>query len=63
MLNSHLSQLQEIDQGAAALSQKLQEAQKASRAFGSGNGNGKGGLGGPSSDAADGFWRSYTGRK
>ncbi|KAL9103749.1 MAG: hypothetical protein Q9163_001253 [Psora crenata] len=66
VLNSHLTQLQQIDQGAAALTLKVQEAQKAARTFGParvGNGGGGGGLGGPSSEAADGFWRSYMGKR
>ncbi|KAL9637292.1 MAG: hypothetical protein Q9164_002279 [Protoblastenia rupestris] len=66
VLNSHLTQLQQIDQGAAALTLKVQAAQKAARASGSisgANGSVGGGLSGPSSEAADAFWRSYMGRR
>lgn len=58
VLNSHLSQLQLIDQGAAALHAKVAAAQKSSQNMGSSNG-----FNGPSSDAADGFYRSYMGRR
>ena len=58
VLNSHLAQLQQIDQGAAALQARVAAAQKASQSVGPSNG-----LVGPSSDAADGFYRSYMGRK
>ncbi|MCJ1469567.1 FG-nucleoporin nsp1 [Pseudocyphellaria aurata] len=58
VLNSHLAQLQQIDQGAAALQAKVAAAQIASQSIGSSNG-----LVGPSSDAADGFYRSYMGRR
>ena len=57
MLNSHLAQLQQIDQGAAALQAKVAAAQKAGQSVGSSNG-----FVGPSSDAADGFYKSYMGR-
>lgn len=55
VLNSHLTQLQQIDQGTAALQLKVQEAQRAGQSFGP--------LSGPASDAADGFYRSYMGRR
>lgn len=55
VLNSHLTQLQQIDQGAAALQMKVQEAQRMGQSFGP--------LSGPTSDAADGFYRSYMGRR
>lgn len=55
VLNSHLSQLQQIDQGAAALQLKVQEAQRAGQSFAP--------LSGPARDAADGFYRSYMGRR
>ncbi|KAL8768823.1 MAG: hypothetical protein Q9203_002737 [Teloschistes exilis] len=58
VLNGHLTQLQQIDQGAAALQLKVATAQKASRSFGSTNGTN-----GPSSEAADGFYRSFMGRR
>lgn len=55
VLNGHLTQLQQIDQGAAALQLKVQEAQRMGQSFGP--------LSGPTSDAADGFYRSYMGRR
>lgn len=64
VLNGHLTQLQQIDQGASALSLKVQEAQKsARRTLPGANGTAGRGLGAPSSEAADGFWRSYMGRR
>ncbi|KAL8942444.1 MAG: hypothetical protein Q9211_001387 [Gyalolechia sp. 1 TL-2023] len=58
VLNSHLAQLQQIDQGAAALQLKVATAQKASQTLSPANG-----LNGPSSDAADSFYRSFMGRR
>ena len=58
VLNGHLSQLQQIDQGAAALQAKVSAAQKASRSMGATNG-----MNGLGSDAADDFYRSYMGRR
>ncbi|KAL8960492.1 MAG: hypothetical protein Q9193_002811 [Seirophora villosa] len=58
VLNSHLTQLQQIDQGAAALQLKVSAAQKASQTLSPTNG-----LNGPSSDAADSFYRSFMGRR
>ena len=58
VLNSHLSQLQMIDQGAAALQLKVAAAQKAGQGLGSSNG-----FKGLGSDAADDFYRSYMGRR
>ena len=58
MLNSHLTQLQQIDQGANALQLKVNAAQKASLGMTSANG-----YVGPASDAADGFYRSFMGRR
>lgn len=58
VLNSHLTQLQQIDQGAAALQLKVATAQKASQTLSPANG-----LNGPSSDAADSFYRSFMGRR
>ncbi|MCJ1442016.1 MAG: FG-nucleoporin nsp1 [Stictis urceolatum] len=54
VLNGHLSQLQHIDQGTAALQAKVVEAQKASRSLGATSGNGLG------NDSASDFYRSYT---
>ncbi|KAL8723184.1 MAG: hypothetical protein Q9225_000450 [Loekoesia sp. 1 TL-2023] len=58
VLNSHLTQLQQIDQGAAALQLKVAAAQKASQILNPANG-----LNGPSSEAADNFYRSFMGRR
>lgn len=58
VLNNHLSQLQLIDQGAAALHAKVAAAQKASQSIRPSNG-----FNSPSSNAADGFYRSYMGRR
>jgi nuclear pore complex protein Nup62 len=56
-LNSHLTQLQWIDENAMALQAKVAEAQKV------GQGIGSNGHGGPENDAAESFYRSLTGRK
>lgn len=56
VLNGHLSQLQWIDTNAAALQAKVTAAQKASSNMGSK-------YGGPESDAADSFYRSFMGRR
>ncbi|PYH40911.1 putative nucleoporin Nsp1 [Aspergillus saccharolyticus JOP 1030-1] len=65
ILNSHLAQLQTIDQGTTELQQKVNEAQRAgqtlSSRFGYG-GLGNSSLGGGSS-AVDDFYRSYMGRR
>ncbi|KAL9121482.1 MAG: hypothetical protein Q9187_001960 [Circinaria calcarea] len=58
VLNGHLSQLQQIDQGAAALQAKVAAAQKAGKSIRPANG--ANGLGG---DAVDDFYRSYMGRR
>ena len=58
VLNGHLAQLQQIDQGAAALQAKVQVAQKSSRTLGAANG-----MNGLGSDAANDFYRSYMGRR
>ncbi|KAL8950320.1 MAG: hypothetical protein Q9222_003643 [Ikaeria aurantiellina] len=58
VLNSHLTQLQQIDQGTAALQLKVAAAQKASQSLGSTNG-----YNGPSSDAADSFYKSFMGKR
>ena len=55
VLNSHLMQLQWIDQNAGLLQAKVNAAQKA--------GQGIGGALGQESDAAEAFYRSYTGRR
>ncbi|KAI9817235.1 MAG: FG-nucleoporin nsp1 [Pycnora praestabilis] len=57
VLNSHLSQLQMIDQGAAALQAKVAAAQKAGQSLGP---NGYQGMG---NDAADDFYRSFMGKR
>lgn len=56
VLNGHLSQLQWIDTNAAALTAKVNAAQKTSAAVGNQ-------YGGPDHDAADSFYRSYMGRR
>lgn len=59
ILNTHLNQLQAIDQGASVLQNKVAEAQKAARGIGYLNGpNGTEGTG-----AVDDFYRSYMGRR
>lgn len=57
VLNNHLSQLQQIDQGAAALQAKVHAAQKESHRIGA---NGYAALG---SDPADDFYKSYMRRR
>jgi nuclear pore complex protein Nup62 len=57
VLNSHLSQLQWIDQNAAALKSKVVATQKAGQGIGS---SGYGGLG---EEAADDFYKSFRGRR
>ena len=57
VLNNHLTQLQQIDQGTNSLQLKVKEAQRVGQSMGPPNG-----LRGPSSDAAEGFYRSYMGR-
>ncbi|EAW11423.1 putative nucleoporin Nsp1 [Aspergillus clavatus NRRL 1] len=63
ILNSHLSQLQLIDQGTSELQSKVSAAQKSGHALSSrfGHGFGSSGMGGGS--AADDFYRSYMGRR
>ncbi|KAL8917992.1 MAG: hypothetical protein Q9172_005600 [Xanthocarpia lactea] len=58
VLNSHLTQLQQIDEGANALKLKVAAAEKASRNLAPTNG-----FNGPSSDAADSFYRSFMGKR
>lgn len=59
VLNSHLAQLQWIDQNTEVLQAKVAAAQKLGQSI-STNGYGGGGL---ESDAAESFYRSYTGRR
>lgn len=66
ILNSHLTQLQAIDQGTQALQAKIAAAQKSGRdlsASTAGNGYGNGGGYGGQSGAAEDFYRSYMGRR
>lgn len=56
VLNGHLTQLQWIDAHASALQAKVASAQKASSNLGNP-------YGAAESDAADGFYRSYMGRR
>ncbi|KAL6714081.1 FG-nucleoporin nsp1 [Lecanora helva] len=58
VLNGHLTQLQQIDSGTAALQLKVRESQRTGQNLGSSYG-----LNGPNSDAADSFYRSYMGRR
>ncbi|KAK5109372.1 hypothetical protein LTR62_007038 [Meristemomyces frigidus] len=62
VLNGHLSQLQAIDQGAAALSGKVQQAQREAGALSTGAGLGGRGEG-RGGDWVEGFGRSYLGRR
>lgn len=57
VLNSHLTQLQWIDENASALQNKIAESQKAGQSIGTN------GYGGPESEAAESFYRSVMGRK
>ena len=57
VLNSHLTQLQWIDENAQALQAKVVEAQKASQSMS------MNGYGGPDNDAAESFYRSVTSRR
>jgi nuclear pore complex protein Nup62 len=59
VLNSHLSQLQAIDQGTAALQARVVEAQKAASGLGYLNG----GANGEGRAHVDDFYRSYMGRR
>ena len=59
ILNSHLSQLQAIDQGTATLQARVAEAQKAANGLGYLNG----GANGDGRAAVDDFYRSYMGRR
>lgn len=63
ILNSHLSQLQVIDQGTSELQSKVSAAQKAGQSISSrlGYGYNSPGMGG--GNAASDFYRSYMGRR
>ena len=58
MLNGHLFQLQQIDQGTAALQAKIKAAQQANRKM-----KPLFGANGFENDAADDFYKSYMGRR
>ena len=58
ILNTHLSQLQNIDHGTAELQKKVAEAQKAANGLGYLNG-----ANGEAKSAVDDFYRSYMGRR
>jgi nuclear pore complex protein Nup62 len=60
ILNSHLVQLQAIDQGTQALQEKVAAAQKAASQLGYLNGSSLNGTGGA---AVQDFYRSYMGRR
>ena len=59
ILNSHLTQLQAIDQGTAALQEKISKAQKNAQGLGHLN-NGSTATG---SGVVDDFYKSYIGRR
>lgn len=59
ILNSHLTQLQAIDQGTVALQEKISKAQKNAQGLGHLN-NGSAGTG---SGVVEDFYRSYMGRR
>ena len=59
ILNSHLLQLQAIDQGSVALQEKIAAAQKSANGLGYLNGSGNGAGGSTVQD----FYRSYMGRR
>lgn len=61
ILNSHLSQLQVIDQGTSELQSKVSAAQKAGQSISSRLGYNSPGMGG--GNAASDFYRSYMGRR
>jgi nuclear pore complex protein Nup62 len=67
ILNSHLSQLQMIDQGTTELQSKVSAAQKSGQSLGSRLGgygyNGGGSNDGVGGSAVDDFYRSYMGRR
>lgn len=59
ILNAHLSQLQAIDQGTAALQAKVSAAQKAASGMNYLNAS----MNGDNRGAVDDFYRSYMGRR
>lgn len=59
-MNSHLTQLQAIDQGTVVLQAKVVEAQKNATTLGGYLNNGNNGAGGAN---VDDFYRSYLGRR
>jgi nuclear pore complex protein Nup62 len=59
ILNSHLTQLQTIDQGTVALQEKIAKAQKNAQGLGHANNGGTGAGNG----AVEDFYRSYMGRR
>jgi nuclear pore complex protein Nup62 len=63
ILNTHLSQLQTIDQGTTELQTKVTAAQKAGQAMSSRFGHGYSISGSGTGNAADDFYRSYMGRR
>lgn len=63
ILNSHLSQLQVIDQGTSELQAKVAAAQKAGQSISSRLGYGYSSPGMGNGNAADDFYRSYMGRR
>ncbi|EEQ32818.1 nucleoporin nsp1 [Microsporum canis CBS 113480] len=63
ILNSHLSQLQLIDQGTAALRAKITASQKLGNSINGFKTGASRGVGGGSGGAAEDFYRSYMGRR
>ncbi|KAF3483882.1 uncharacterized protein GIQ15_03206 [Arthroderma uncinatum] len=63
ILNSHLSQLQLIDQGTAALRAKITASQKLGNSISGFKNGAPRGVGGGSGGAAEDFYRSYMGRR
>ena len=59
ILNSHLTQLQAIDQGTVALQAKVAEAQQAAQGMGHFGGLGNSRVG----TAVEDFYKSYSGKK
>lgn len=59
ILNSHLTQLKAIDDGAAALNAKVEKAQKSLGSLAYSNG----GMNGDGAAAVDDFYKSYLGRR
>jgi nuclear pore complex protein Nup62 len=59
ILNSHLTQLKAIDDGAATLNAKVEKAQKSLGSLAYSNG----GMNGNGTAAVDDFYKSYLGRR